>query len=210
MLHINKRGLLPNKKASREELIERVRANLRPPPRASWGGLDLWRMGGEFMIDKIDKDFRGAQWSFVSAEIRKVNAQFIYFKTMDIDRSCLSNIDCSIPRLHFSWFLKSILLHANIETKGNACIRLSLRRCLCIEKPKWKFAVSKRTIQSASATGPSATRTSPRGATKKTRRRSISHRGHGLLRVRRKSISFREKSLRQRQGKKSAIRKKDQ
>ena len=29
-----KRGLLPDKKATREDLLERVRANMRPPPRA--------------------------------------------------------------------------------------------------------------------------------------------------------------------------------
>ena len=28
-----KRGLLPDKKATREDLLERVRANMRPPPR---------------------------------------------------------------------------------------------------------------------------------------------------------------------------------
>ena len=29
----SQRGLMPDKKATREELLERVRANMRPPPR---------------------------------------------------------------------------------------------------------------------------------------------------------------------------------
>ena len=35
LFHVGKRGLLPSGKASREELVERVRANLRSPARAS-------------------------------------------------------------------------------------------------------------------------------------------------------------------------------
>ncbi|KAK2789915.1 hypothetical protein FQN53_000968 [Emmonsiellopsis sp. PD_33] len=31
---LNARGLLPSQNASREDLIERVKANLRPPPRS--------------------------------------------------------------------------------------------------------------------------------------------------------------------------------
>lgn len=30
---LERRGLMPDKKATREELLERVRANMRPPPR---------------------------------------------------------------------------------------------------------------------------------------------------------------------------------